>query len=93
VKEGTGVNRRDPADVYLANWAVRRRRSASVIAAWSLPRHWPSSALRCRRRRPVPAFHLDKIREVYPGAVANPASQYVALQMPTAGEPDFRVVG
>jgi hypothetical protein len=32
------------------------------------------------------SFHLDKIREVYPGTVASPSSQYVVLQMPVAGE-------
>jgi hypothetical protein len=32
------------------------------------------------------SFHLNKIREVYPGTVAAPGSQYVELQMPIAGE-------
>jgi hypothetical protein len=32
------------------------------------------------------SFHLDKIREVYPGTVAHPNSQYVVLQMPVTGE-------
>ena len=32
------------------------------------------------------AFHLDKIREVYPGTIASPNSQYVVLQMPVTGE-------
>ena len=32
------------------------------------------------------AFHLDKIREVYPGTIAAPNSQYVVLQMPVTGE-------
>ena len=32
------------------------------------------------------SFHLDKIREVYPGTMAAPNSQYVELQMPVAGE-------
>ena len=32
------------------------------------------------------SFHLNKIREVYPGTVATPGSQYVELQMPVAGE-------
>ncbi|MGH2966350.1 MAG: hypothetical protein ACRDMH_13370 [Solirubrobacterales bacterium] len=32
------------------------------------------------------SFHLNKIREVYPGTMAVPSSQYVELQMPVAGE-------
>src|SRR5436190_13892575 len=32
------------------------------------------------------SFHLNKIREVYPGTIADRSSQYVMLQMPTAGE-------
>ncbi len=32
------------------------------------------------------SFHLDKIREVYPGTMAAPSAQYVELQMPVAGE-------
>jgi hypothetical protein len=32
------------------------------------------------------SFHLDKIREVYPGTTAAPNSQYVVLQMPVTGE-------
>src|SRR5437870_4829696 len=32
------------------------------------------------------AFHLDKVREVYPGTTAAPNSQYVVLQMPVTGE-------
>jgi len=32
------------------------------------------------------SFHLNKIREVYPGTVADPNSQYVVLQMPSTGE-------
>jgi hypothetical protein len=32
------------------------------------------------------SFHLNKIREVYPGTMAAPNSQYVELQMPIAGE-------
>ncbi len=31
-------------------------------------------------------FHLNKIREVYPGTTADRNSQYVVLQMPSAGE-------
>jgi len=32
------------------------------------------------------SFHLDKIREVYPGTTADPDSQYVVLQMPVTNE-------
>jgi hypothetical protein len=32
------------------------------------------------------SFHLNKIREVYPGTTAIPSSQYVVLQMPVTGE-------
>ena len=31
-------------------------------------------------------FHLNKIRQVYPGTTADRASQYVVLQMPVAGQ-------
>ncbi|MGH2925770.1 MAG: hypothetical protein ACRDK1_07345 [Solirubrobacterales bacterium] len=32
------------------------------------------------------SFHLNKIRQVYPGTTADRSSQYVVLQMPLAGE-------
>jgi hypothetical protein len=57
----------------------RRRRVVAVVAA----------ALASLALLPASAdasFHLNKIREVYPGTAANPSSQYVVLQMPATFE-------
>jgi hypothetical protein len=57
---------------------VRRAGPAAVGAAILLGLVMPAGA--------SASFHLNKIREVYPGTNADRGSQYVVLQMPVTGE-------
>ncbi len=59
---------------------MSRRRLAASVAALAL------SALALWAPSASATFHLMAIREIYPGSLANPNSEYVELQMYAAGQ-------